>query len=97
MIVARTRIWRAKQVHEWTLNEWYTDEQLVEYFLEITRHWYEDRENLLFGWKDRVRDELIRCLKTGDEPNSPHQLIYAQTKFEREWVGPGGMFEQDFM
>lgn len=93
------RIWVAKDGQSsWSAeydshNEWYSDEQLVDLFLEVTKNWYEDRTNLLFGWRDRIRAELLRCLAEGDEPGNDHQLIYAEMKFSKEWVGPEGMFE----
>lgn len=90
------RVWIPKpEYREFVPKLSYTDAELVEFFLQITHNWYEEKENLLFGWRDRVRDELLRCLKENDEANEPHQLIYAETKFSREWTGPEGMFTQE--
>lgn len=92
------RVWIPKEGQcSWAVenqkpHDWFTDEQLVDFFLEITKSWYEDPQNLLFGWRDRVRVELLRCLETGDDANEPHQLIYAEMKFSQEWTGPNGMF-----
>jgi hypothetical protein len=98
MIAVRQRVWTLKQgrTSPWAVVQLaeYTDEQLVDYFLRVTHHWYEDKENLLFGWKDRVRAELLRCMRENDDANDPHQLIYAHMKFQLEWIGPQGMFEQ---
>lgn len=73
----------------------YTDEELVDFFLDTTHDWYENKDNMLYGWRDRIRDELIRCLRENDEANDPHQLIYAEMKFHQEWIGPRGMFTNE--
>lgn len=71
----------------------YTDAELVEIFINTTQSWYVDENNDMFGWRDKVQAELIRCLKDNDEPNSEHyQLVYADMKFSSEWIGPEGIF-----
>lgn len=70
----------------------YSDAELVDKFLCTTNNWYIDKANSMFGWRDKVRAELIRCLTENDEANSDHQLIYAEMKFRTEWIGPEGMF-----
>lgn len=79
----------------------YTDAELVDAFVNTTYAWYTDKTNIMFGWQDEVRLELIRHLKEDDEPKRydsepelPHQLIYAEMKFTTEWTGPEGMFIQ---
>jgi hypothetical protein len=91
------RVWMPKPEYRRFVHKLsYTDAELVEFFLNITHHWYEDKENLLFGWRDRVRDELLRCIRENDdEANDPHQLIYPQMKFQMEWIGPEGMFTSE--
>lgn len=66
----------------------FDEEGVVSRFVEATYYWYEDKENSLFGWEDRVKKELIRCLKEDDGPpsNSPYQLSYAFDKFMNEWI-----------
>jgi hypothetical protein len=72
----------------------YTDAELVDAFVHTTYTWYADQTNTMYGWQDEVRAELIRCLAENDEPESTHQLIYAEMKFSKEWTGPEGMFTE---
>ena len=93
----KQRVWIPKPDHREFIPKFsYTDAELVEFFLDITHAWYDEKENLLFGWRDRIRDELLRILKENDtDANDPHQLIYAWMKFNNEWIGPQGMFTQE--
>lgn len=71
-----------------------TDAELVDAFVHTTNTWYVDKSNTMFGWQDEVRAELLRCLRENAAAKDTHQLIYAEMKFDEDWIGPKGMFVQ---
>lgn len=88
-------VWKAKSDYIKSFPQTsYTDEQLVDAFIDVNKHWFVDEINEMFGWQDRVREELLRCLD-GKEPTKNIQLIYAEMKFSTEWIGPNGIFSKE--
>ena len=71
----------------------YTDDQLVDLFIQMNDWWFVDETNSLFGWREKVRKELKECLKYGVEGSPDNfELIYCVNNFFRDWVGPQGIF-----
>lgn len=48
---------------EFVSKDEFTDEELVDLFIDKTMYWYTDKQNGLFGWQKCVKEYLIKVLK----------------------------------
>jgi hypothetical protein len=71
------------------LGQLVTPEELVDLFLNATNRWYVDKENDLYGTRDRMREMLLHFLQTGLEDDRDGEC-YVLGKFQNEWLGGHG-------
>lgn len=66
-------------------NRKFSDEDVVDMFLNLHRLWFETPGNSFYGLRDQVRSLLLDSLHGGEPDNDPN-AIYATDKFHREFI-----------
>ena len=71
-------------------HRYWSDIELISYYLDLNNNWWEDKTNALFGMREQAAT-LIHCwLENKDEPNggknTPYSLIYVINNFERDYL-----------
>lgn len=62
---------------------------VVNLFLDATKHWYSDKENSLYKKRARIKSVLLRYLRNKEDSTKTYGETYALTKFRSEWMGEG--------
>lgn len=64
-----------------------TEEDLVDFYLNLNRYWWQDPDNSLYGMREEAKTVINHWLRTGDDMDGiKYPLIYVNNHFQNDFM-----------